>query len=166
MLKYFFRQKDAFIFDLKMKAKFNSIGTVKRMGILPMTTWTSIFLLWQFHFTCGHDIAISIFSLCLFLHPYLHSGNSYAFISFSEVQSLFMSSLFSCFFFKAFQSKSFQIESPWLVPRGLWVSNEWCAQPPSYCLGVFMPTKPHREQWLLTPRHSCPSMEIGSYHKS
>ena len=70
------------------------------------------------------------------------------------------------FFFKAFQSKSFQIESPWLVPRGLWVSNEWCAQPPSYCLGVFMPTKPHREQWLLTPRHSCPSMEIGSYHKS
>ena len=38
MLKYFFRQKDAFIFDLKMKAKFNSVGTVKRMGILPMTT--------------------------------------------------------------------------------------------------------------------------------
>lgn len=165
MLKYFFRQKDAFIFDLKMKAKFNSVGTVKRMGILPMTTWTSTFLLWQFRFTCGHDTAISIFSLFVFAS--ISAFVELIRIHFFQWSAVFIHVLtFFLFFFKAFQSKSFQIESPWLVPRGLWVSNEWCAQPPSYCLGVFMPTKPHREQWLLTPRHSCPSMEIGSYHKS
>ena len=45
-----------------MKAKFNSTGTVKRMGILPMTTWTTAFLLWQFPYIGGHDTVLSIFS--------------------------------------------------------------------------------------------------------
>lgn len=102
--------------------------------------------------------------LCFCIHTCVHGTPVHSLLSVKC--GLYSCLHFFLIFFKAFQSKSFQIESLWLVPWGLWVSNDCCAQPPSYCPGVFMPTKPHREQWLLTPRHSCPSTEIGSYHKS
>lgn len=126
------------------------------MGILPMTTWTTTFLLWQFPYTGGRT-QLSPFSpcVCFHVHTCVHGTHAHSLLSVKH-------GLYSCLhfflFFKAFRSKRFQMESPWLVPRGLWVQWVPKLSHRSYCL-VPHAHSSHREQWLLT-RHSRPSTEI------